>query len=88
MFLYRYRTSNVYPLVQNSALGDGIGGGNVGCVWREAKVVCCCFFKISFIFRERGREVEREGEKHQCVVAPTGDLAHIPGICPDWELNW
>ena len=35
---------------------------------------------------------EREGEKHQCVVAshvpPTGDLAcHNPGMCPDWELN-
>ena len=34
---------------------------------------------------------EREGEKHQCVVAsrtpPTGDLALIPGLCPDWELN-
>ena len=34
---------------------------------------------------------EREGEKHQCVVAsrtpPTGDPAHIPGMCPDWELN-
>ena len=31
----------------------------------------------------------REGEKHQCVVAshapPTGDLAHNPGTCPDWE---
>ena len=44
-----------------------------------------------FIFRERGREGEREGEKHQCVVAshvpPTGDLAHNPGVCPDWELN-
>ena len=33
----------------------------------------------------------REGEKHQCVVAslvpPTGDPAHDPGMCPDWELN-
>ena len=33
-----------------------------------------------FIFRERGREGERGGEKHQCVVSsfvpPTGDLAH------------
>ena len=32
------------------------------------------------------------GEKHQCVVAshtsPTGDPAHNPGMCPDWELNW
>ena len=43
-----------------------------------------------FIFRERGREEER-GEKHQCLVAshtpPTGDLAHNPGMCPDWESN-
>ena len=50
------------------------------------------FFKLYlFIFRERGREGEREGEKHQCVVAScapsTGDLAHNPGTCPDWELN-
>ena len=45
------------------------------------------FFK--FIFRHRVREGEREGEKHQCVVAsgvsPTGDLAHYPGMCSDWE---
>ena len=42
-----------------------------------------------FIFREGGREGERG--KHQCVVAscapPTGDLAHNPGLDPDWELN-
>ena len=45
-----------------------------------------------FIFRDRGREGEREGEQHHCVVAsstpPTGDLAHNPGMCPDWEANW
>ena len=33
----------------------------------------------------------REGEKHHCVVVshmpPTGDLAHNPGMCPDWESN-
>ena len=29
--------------------------------------------KILFIFRQRGREGEREGEKHQCVAAP-----HVP----------
>ena len=52
------------------------------------------FFKVFvyFIFRQRGREGEREGEKHQRVVAshspPTGDLACDPGMCPDWELNW
>ena len=36
-------------------------------------------------------EGEREGEKHQCVVAShmprTGDLACNSGMCPDWELN-
>ena len=52
-------------------------------------------FSILFyfvIFRQRGREGEREGEKHQCAVAscmpPTGDLACDPGMCPDWESNW
>ena len=51
------------------------------------------FFKrlYLFIFRERGREEEREEEKHQCVVASqapgTGHLAHNPGTCPAWELN-
>ena len=50
------------------------------------------FFKVLFIFfRERAREGEREGEKHQCVFAshspPTGDLAHNPGMFPDWESN-
>ena len=47
--------------------------------------------KKLFIFRVRGREGEREGEKHQCVVAshtpPIGDLTCNPGICFDWELN-
>ena len=41
--------------------------------------------------REKGREGKREGKKHQCVIAshapPTGDLAHNPGMCPDWESN-
>ena len=44
-----------------------------------------------FIFRQRGREGERKGEKHQCVVAShsptTGDLVHNPSTCPDWESN-
>ena len=38
-----------------------------------------------YLFLERGREGEREGEKHQCVVAsrvpPIGDLALIPVMC-------
>ena len=56
------------------------------------------FFKILlitfiylFIYRQRGREGEREEEKRQCVVAsqvpPVGDLASNPGMCPDWESN-
>ena len=51
------------------------------------------FFLLLFIylFIERGRGGEREGEKHQCVVAshvpPTGDLAYNPGMCTDWESN-
>ena len=48
---------------------------------------CSFFLRFLFIFGERGRE----GEEHQCVVdshvAPTGDLAHNPGMCPDWESN-
>ena len=47
---------------------------------------------LIFILREKGREGERVGEKHQCVVAshmpPTRDLDHNPGMCPDWESNW
>ena len=46
---------------------------------------------INLFFREWGRERERQGEKHQCVVAShtpsTRDLAHNPGMCPDWGLN-
>ena len=43
-----------------------------------------------FIFIERRREGEREGEKHQCVrdTSISRDLACNPGTCPDWESNW
>ena len=44
-----------------------------------------------FIFRQRGRKGEREGEKHQSVVSsctpPHWDLAQIPGMCWYWESN-
>ena len=47
------------------------------------------WWSFSF-FRERGKG-KREGDKYQCVAAshtfPTGDLAHNPGICLDWESN-
>ena len=55
------------------------------------KCILEVFFLIVFIFVERGREGEREGEKHQCVVAShvaaARDLACNPGMCPDWESN-
>ena len=44
-----------------------------------------------FVSREQIREGERDGEKHQCVVAshtpPTGDQACNPGMRPDWKSN-
>ena len=53
--------------------------------------VCIYFKDFIYLFLERGREEEREGEEYQGVVAshmaPTGDLAHNPGMCPDWESN-
>ena len=57
-------------------------------------IILFSFFKdfiYLFIFRERGREGEREGGKHQYVDAShtplTGNLASNPGMCPDWEAN-
>ena len=56
--------------------------------------VSVCFLKIFylFIFRERGGEGEKEGEKtlSGCLSrAPYQgpNLAHNPGMCPVWELN-
>ena len=51
------------------------------------------FFKrfYLFIFREKGRWREKEGEKHPPVASrmpPTGDLAHNPSRCPDGKSNW
>ena len=62
-------------------------------LWEKEVDVYFYFFKdfIYFFFRERGQEGEREGEKHQWVIvphaSPTGDPAHNPGMCPDWESN-
>ena len=54
--------------------------------WFEPSLMRNLFFKY-FTYLS----LEREGEK-QCVVAfctlPSGDQAHNPGMCPDWELNW
>ena len=44
------------------------------------------------LFLERGEGREKDGEKHQyvlaCHVAPTGDLACNPGMGLGWESNW
>ena len=44
------------------------------------------------IFRERERKGEREGEKHQCVVASCCPHYWGPGlqpsVCLDWGSNW
>ena len=53
------------------------------------------FFNILKIFKnlflERGEGREKKREKQQCVVTShsphSGDLAHNPGMCPDWESN-
>ena len=52
------------------------------------------FFKdfiYLFILRERGKERERAGEKHQCVVTspapPTGDLAQSCALTGNWTGN-
>ena len=76
----------------------GGGGGARSFCWGDKNVLeivaqpCeCSFLKDFYLFLERGEEREKEGEKHQCVVAsrvpPTGDLAHNQGRHPDWESN-
>ena len=51
-------------------------------------------FPLSFFFKKDFIDLflEREEEREKCVVASctplTGDLAHNPGTCPDWESNW
>ena len=61
----------------------------------QLKPLIFFFFKSSknilFIFRE-GEGREKEGEKHECVIAShtatTEDLACNWDMCSDWELNW
>ena len=66
----------------------------IACAGLYISVTILGFFLTFYLFilRERRKEGEREGGKHQCVVAShtpsTGDLACNPGMCPDWELNW
>ena len=43
-------------------------------------------FKDFFMFRHRGREGEREGEKHQSVASPMAGT-HNPGMWPEGKSN-
>ena len=56
------------------------------------------FLKILVYLLERGERRERKRERDiedvpdilrwvASCMPPTGDLAHDPGMCPDWELN-
>ena len=49
------------------------------------------FLNDFIVFRERGREGKREGARETSIgclhMPPNGDLAHHPGMCPDWKLN-
>ena len=55
-----------------------MGGGTLG--WHEyVNQVSFLNLFFKFIFRERGREGEREGEKHQCARdISIGCLSHTP----------
>ena len=48
-------------------------------------------YLLTYLFTYVKTEGEKEEEKQQYVVAscapPAGDLAHNPGMYPDWELN-
>ena len=51
------------------------------------------FFNFTYLFLEREDRKEQERERNTNVGLPlmrppTGDLAHNPGIFPDWESNW
>ena len=68
---------------------------SLGVYCHQRKITTLLIFilkNILYIYFQRGRrEGETEGEKHPCVVAShmplNGDLAHHPGMCPDWEWN-
>ena len=52
----------------------------------QVKIICLMsfyFFNLYlFIFSQRGREGEREGEKHQCLVASCKPHTGKPGLQP------
>ena len=79
-----------YKILQKTVKGEAWRDESLG--WIDHVVFSNILFFLRFcLFLDRGGGREKEGERHQCVVAshapPTGDLACNPGLCPDWELN-
>ena len=56
------------------------------------KTMILFFFKILFIYLERGEGREKERERnisrYTDIRAPTGGLARNPGMCPYQKSNW
>ena len=51
------------------------------------------FLRFIYLFLERGEGKEKESGRETSVCGcllctPNWDLAHNPGVCPDWEWNW
>ena len=64
-------------------------------------VTMTCFFipmakiflkDFIYLLLDRGERREKERERNINLLPPihalTRDLAHNPGMCPDWESNW
>ena len=50
--------------------------------------IFCIFVKILFIFRERGKEGERQRKKHRCERETLiGCLAHASNMGPGLQLS-
>ena len=63
--------------------------------WKKVYLILCHFKFFNrfyfFIFRDRGREGDGEGDKHWCgreILINCPLNACNPGMCPDLALNW
>ena len=66
---------------------------NLCCLEGEVWLMISLFLSLfkKYLFLDRGREGEGEGENHGCVVASRapllGSLACNPGMCPRLRIN-
>ena len=75
----------VTALVQ--VTGDKVGKKNITKSYYDYKTGLVLSFLRFYLFTFREGEGGRKRGK-ETYVPPTEDLAHNPGMCPDWELNW